>query len=83
MLWPTARLALPAHRLRHSPPLMSAGAEWELPPSWAVPLRAELRLPYYAALRAFVDSERESAQVLPAAEQQFAALSACAFDDVR
>ena len=85
--WPSSALprllaaaVAPSRMLRSAPP--RAAIEWDLPPSWAMALRAE-RQPYFEGLRAFVNAERASTSVLPPAEQQFAAFEACAFEDVR
>ena len=56
---------------------------WQLSPSWKAALADELTQPYFAELQAFVDAERTQHTVLPAREDQFSALAACNFEDVR
>ncbi len=54
-----------------------------LPASWQDALAAELGAPYFLTLAEFVDAERARANVYPAEEHVFAALTATPLDAVR
>ena len=61
----------------------AATSDWELPPSWSAALPGLLATPALVQLHDAVRVERESHNVLPRAEETFAAFEACAFEDVR
>jgi uracil-DNA glycosylase len=54
-----------------------------LPRSWKPVLADQLRQPYFAALREFVEREQEEYQVYPPAPDVFNALKHTPYDDVR
>jgi uracil-DNA glycosylase len=54
-----------------------------LPDGWRKVLGAETEKPYFAALRAFVDAERERATVHPPEDEVFTALRLTPYDRVR
>ena len=54
-----------------------------LPPSWRRVLGGELRQPYFKALSAFVDGERERHQVYPPERDVFNAYKFTPYDQVR
>ncbi len=56
---------------------------WELPESWSRVLDGEVRQPYFAELRQFVDGERQQYEVFPSAEDMFRALELTPFERVR
>ena len=82
-----ALLAHHHHRCRHRrQPLCtaSAGRPWELPPSWSAALpEGMLDTPELQRLQQAVADERARTEVLPSADEMFAAFEACAFEDVR
>ena len=82
-----ALLAHHHHRCRHRrQPLCtaSAGRPWELPPSWSAALTEGLMdTPELQRLQQAVADERARTEVLPSADETFAAFEACAFEDVR
>ncbi|RYG72662.1 uracil-DNA glycosylase [bacterium] len=55
----------------------------ELPESWKPALDAELEKPYFQELRAFVESERGSHTIYPPSGEEFAALEATPYDQVK
>ncbi|MFC9326343.1 uracil-DNA glycosylase [Kitasatospora sp. NPDC057015] len=59
------------------------GAGLELPESWRGALADEAGKPYFAELAAFVAAQRAEHQVFPPAGQEFAALDATPYDEVR
>jgi len=61
----------------------SSHDSWLVPATWRAPLRKVCSTTKYEALQRFVDSERESTEVLPAADQMFSALKLCDFESVR
>ncbi len=56
---------------------------WELPESWSRVLDEEVRQPYFAQLRRFVDGERQQCEVFPSAEDMFRAFELTPFERVR
>lgn len=54
-----------------------------VPESWQAALGGELRQPYFAALEAFLASERAAHQIFPPPEKVFRALELTPFDDVK
>ncbi len=66
-----------------APDLRGVRVPASLPPGWAEVLAAEIAAPYFAALQAFVASERAHAVVYPADEHVFAALACTPFDRVK
>jgi uracil-DNA glycosylase len=58
-------------------------APLDLPPSWLLPLAAELSQPYLGDLLSFVADERRQHDVFPPQTEVLAALQATAFGDVR
>lgn len=55
----------------------------ELPESWREVLAQETAKPYFAELAAFVAAERAAHQVFPPSGQEFSALAATPYQDVR
>ncbi|HEX9996316.1 MAG TPA: uracil-DNA glycosylase [Abditibacterium sp.] len=55
----------------------------ELPESWQPILDAELQKPYFAELREFLESERRAHTIYPPSGQEFAALEAVPFENVK
>lgn len=54
-----------------------------IPSGWRTALGAEAKAPYYAELERFVDAERAAHEVLPAADDVYAALALTPLADVR
>ncbi|MFC8717823.1 uracil-DNA glycosylase [Kitasatospora sp. NPDC057198] len=61
----------------------SAGGAPELPGSWREVLAEETGKPYYAQLTAFLAAERAEHEVFPPAGQEFSALEATPYQDVK
>ncbi|MFE1319866.1 uracil-DNA glycosylase [Kitasatospora phosalacinea] len=61
----------------------STGGVPELPASWQAVLAEETGKPYYAQLAAFLAAERAEHEVFPPAGQEFAALEATPYQDVK
>lgn len=59
------------------------GAGFELPESWQEVLAGEVGKPYFAELAAFVAAERAAHQVFPPSGQEFSALEATPYENVR
>lgn len=55
----------------------------ELPESWKPVLEAELEKPYFQKLREFVEAERQAHTVYPPSGEEFAALEATPYDEVK
>ncbi|BAJ28601.1 MULTISPECIES: uracil-DNA glycosylase [Kitasatospora] len=61
----------------------TAGGAPELPESWRAVLAEETGKPYYAQLTEFLAAERAEHEVFPPAGQEFSALEATAYEDVK
>jgi uracil-DNA glycosylase len=55
----------------------------ELPASWQPILGSELKKPYFQELREFVENERRAHTVYPPSGQEFAALEATSYEEVK
>jgi uracil-DNA glycosylase len=55
----------------------------DLPPSWRAVLADELEKPWFHALEAFVDAERQQSTVYPPEEDVFNAFKATPYEDVK
>ncbi|MGK4580967.1 uracil-DNA glycosylase [Kitasatospora sp. HPMI-4] len=62
---------------------VAVGAEFEVPESWREALAGELEKPYFAELAKFVAQQRAEHQVFPPSGQEFSALQATPYQDVR
>ncbi|MER8185513.1 uracil-DNA glycosylase [Kitasatospora sp. NPDC094015] len=62
---------------------VAVGAGLEVPESWREVLAEELEKPYFAELAAFVAAQRAEHEVFPPSGQEFSALEATPYDQVR